>query len=101
MPAPDHERQLMSDKPPTAKQLAYLRALAERTGRTFASPCTSRDAGVEIRKLKAAPVDSHLPKRRIEQATSPMIAAGPQDGAKVEEYEVTGGGSNATWSQRS
>jgi len=32
----------MSSKPPTAKQLAYLRALAFRTGQTFAAPQTSR-----------------------------------------------------------
>ena len=31
----------MSSKPPTAKQLAYLRALAVRTGQTFAVPRTS------------------------------------------------------------
>ena len=44
----------MSSKPPTAKQLAYLRALAERTGQTFATPRTSRDASAEIQRLKAA-----------------------------------------------
>ena len=44
MPAPNHRRQPMSSTPPTAKQLAYLRRLAERTGKTFATPRTSRDA---------------------------------------------------------
>ena len=38
----------MSSKPPTSKQVAYLKALAERTGQTFATPRTSRDASVEI-----------------------------------------------------
>ena len=35
MPAPNDERQPMPSKLPTPKQLAYLSALAERTGQTF------------------------------------------------------------------
>jgi hypothetical protein len=66
MPAPDHERQPMSSKPPTSKQLAYLRALAERTGQTFAMPRTRQDASAEIRTLKATPAESRL-ERRIER----------------------------------
>jgi hypothetical protein len=39
---------------PTRKQLAYLRALATRTGQTFAYPRTAGQASREIRRLKAA-----------------------------------------------
>jgi len=37
---------------PTAKQQSYLRSLAERTGTTFTSPKTRRDASAEIKRLK-------------------------------------------------
>jgi hypothetical protein len=91
----------MSSKPPTAKQLAYLRALTERTGQTFATPRTSRGASAEIRRLKATPAESRL-ERRIERAEiADAIATGPQDSARVIPSEVAGYGSSATWSQRS
>ena len=91
----------MSSKPPTAKQLAYLRALAVRTGQTFAVPRTGRDANNEIRRLKSAPGESKV-ERRIEHAEiADAIAAGPQDDARVTPSEVSGYGSSATWSRRS
>jgi DUF3072 family protein len=37
---------------PTAKQLAYLKALAERTATTFTYPHTSTQASREIDRLK-------------------------------------------------
>ena len=77
MPAPDHERQPMSSKPPTAKQLAYLRALAERAGQTFATPRTSQDASAEIRRLKAAPADSRA--RTEDRATARSPTRSPRD----------------------
>ncbi|MGI8559090.1 MAG: DUF3072 domain-containing protein [Solirubrobacteraceae bacterium] len=91
----------MSSKPPTAKQLAYLRALAERAGQTFATPRTRRDASVEIRSLKAAPAESRLERRIERDAIADGIAAGPQDSARVTLAEVTGYGSSATWSRQS
>ena len=87
----------MSSKPPTAKQLAYLRTLAERTGRTFAWPQTSQDASVEIRKLKGPEPDTRIERHEVADA----IAAGPADDARVLSHEVEGFGSTATWSQRS
>ena len=77
MPAPDHERQSMSTKPPTAKQLAYLRALAERAGQTFATPRTSKDASAEIRRLKAAPPESQLDRKIERKELADAIAEGP------------------------
>ncbi len=91
----------MSSKPPTVKQLAYLRVLTERTGRTFVSPRTSRDASLEIRKLKAAQPDSHLERRIERHEIADAIAAGPADSSRVLDQEITGYGSTASWSQRS
>jgi hypothetical protein len=91
----------MSSKPPTTKQLAYLRTLAERTGRTFVTPTTSREASIEIRKLKSAQPDSRLERRIEHKEVADAIAASPADGARVLNHEVEGFGSTATWSQRS
>jgi len=91
----------MSSKPPTSNQLAYLRALAERTGQTFATPRTHQDASAEIRRLKATPAESRL-ERRIERSEiADAIGTGAQDSVRVTRREVTGHGSSATWSQRS
>jgi Protein of unknown function (DUF3072) len=91
----------MSSDPPTAKQLAYLRALAERTGQTFAPPRTSRDASTEIRRLKAAPAESQLERKVERDDIAEAIGTGAQDSVRVTRSEVTGYGSSATWSQRS
>ena len=91
----------MSSKPPSPKQLAYLRALAERTGQTFATPRTSRDASAEIRRLKAAPAESRLERRIERNEIADAIRTGAQDSVRVTRNEVTGYGSSATWRQRS
>jgi len=91
----------MSSKPPTPKQLAYLRALAERTGQTFATPRTSREASAEIRRLKATPSESRLERRIERDEIADAIASRSQDGVRVTRSEVTGYGSSATWRQRS
>ena len=91
----------MPSKPPTAKQLAYLRALAERTGQTFAMPRTRTDASAEIRRLKATPAGRRVERRIERDEIADATAAGPIDSARVIPSEVTGHGSTATWSQRS
>ena len=91
----------MPSKPPTSKQLAYLRALAERTGQTFVTPRTSRDASAEIRRLKAAPVESRLERRIERDEIADAIGTGAEDSVRVTRNEVSGCGSSATWSQRS
>src|SRR5947209_4830305 len=101
MPAPNHERQQMSSKPPTSKQLAYLRALAERPGHTFDRPRASRDASADIRRLKATPGESRLERRIEHNEIADAISTGAQDSVRVTRSEVTGFGSSATWSQRS
>jgi hypothetical protein len=92
MPAPNHERHQMSSKPPTPKQLAYLRALAERTGQTFATPRTSQDASAEIRRLKSAPTESQLERRIEHNEIADAIGTGSEDGVRVTRSEVTGHG---------
>ena len=44
----------MATQPPSPKQLNYLKALAARTGQTFAWPKTSRQASTEIARLTQA-----------------------------------------------
>jgi hypothetical protein len=90
----------MSSKPPTSRQLAYLRALAERTGQTFTPPRTSGEASREIRRLKQArPMTSA--ELEVEREIADAVAVGNKDAARFRRSEVTGYGSSATWSQRS
>jgi hypothetical protein len=90
----------MSSKP-TVKQLAYLRALAERTSQTFVTPRTRRDASAEIRRLKATPAEGVIERRIERDDIADAIGGGPEDSARVIASEVTGYGSSATWSRRS
>ena len=101
MPATDHERQPMSSKPPTAKQLAYLKVLAERAGQTFATPRSSQDASAEIRRLKATPAESRVERKIERNEIADAIAEGPHDSVRFTPKEVTGYGISATWSRRS
>jgi hypothetical protein len=92
----------MTPKPPTARQLSYLRALANRTGQTFTYPKTSRQASHEIRRLRAA-----RPTSRIESDLERLDLAAEQAAREancdvpVQRGEVEGYGSTATWSRRS
>jgi hypothetical protein len=86
------------DEPrPTPKQLAYLRALANRTGQTFAYPRTAAQASREIRRLKSTPASSRTEVRIERKQIADAIAAGPADSAAVRVDEVSGHGSTATW----
>jgi nucleotide-binding universal stress UspA family protein len=100
MPAANHERQQMASNPPTAKQLAYLKALAERAGQTFAWPGTNLQASIEIRKLRGAQPASRIERRIERREIADAIATGGTDSSRVQEHEVAGWGSTATWSQR-
>lgn len=50
----------MTPKPPTGRQLAYLRALADRTGQTFTYPRTSIQASRQIQRLQDVPSSTRL-----------------------------------------
>ena len=90
----------MADKPPSPKQLNYLKALAARTGQTFAWPKTSRQASTEIARLKEAP-QSTLAERAVEQSDDRLAREADEDAVAIHGFELIGSGSNATWSQRS
>ena len=92
----------MIPKPPSLRQLNYLRALANRTGQTFMYPSTSRDASREIRRLKTV-----RPTSRVELQLERLDVAAEQGAREancdvpIHRSEVEGYGSSATWSQRS
>ena len=83
--------------PPTAKQLTYLRTLANRTGTTFTTPTTRAQASAEIRRLKTiASTGFTFAELQAEQAERQTHG----DHALVMPWEIRGHGSTATWSQR-
>ncbi len=88
----------MPSKPPTAKQLAYLRALAEDAGQTFAAPRTRVQASSEIRRLRNV---------RTSGFTFAALSAGQAardahgDLTVVQLWDTAAHGSTAIWSQRS
>ncbi len=79
---------------PSAKQQAYLRSLAQKTGTSFTPPKTRSEASREIDRLKAlssSPRHEHHTDRQA-------IGQAPRGGAaRVRETEVEGYGSTATW----
>ena len=92
----------MTPKPPSARQLNYLKALANRTGQTFTYPKTSRGASREIQRLKTV-----RPTSRIELELERLDVAAEQAAreancdVRVDLSEIEGYGSTATWSRRS
>ena len=88
-----------ADTRPTASQLAYLKSLATRMGQTFEWPQTRAQASREIRRLKSLPAADHLPgdfDLDAERAAREANADVP-----MQDFEVTGFGSIASWSRRS
>jgi predicted transcriptional regulator len=100
MPTTPHPQANMADKPPSPKQLNYLKALAQRTGQTFTWPNTNQQASDEIARLKHTP-SSTPAERAIERLDDRAAREAAQDAAIVHGFEVVGHGSSATWSQRS
>jgi hypothetical protein len=90
----------MSQKPPTRRQLNYLKALAARTGQTFEWPRSSAAASRAIQRLKNVRPSTEL-ERAIERFGDTQVIEAAQDAAVIDGFEVVGYGSNATWSQRS
>jgi len=92
----------MTPKPASARQLNYLKALANRSGQTFTYPRTSGDASREIRRLKtvrpSSPIEVRLERLDIaaEQAAREANCDVP-----IRHNEIEGYGSTATWSRRS
>ena len=90
----------MSHKPPSTKQLNYLKALAQRAGQTFQWPQTSAQASREIRRLKGIRPSTEL-ERAIERFGDTQATEAAQDATVIHGFEIVGYGSSATWSQRS
>src|SRR4051794_30264995 len=57
-PTPRAEEPMSATDKPTAKQLRYLRSLAQSRGQTFRNPATRGEASAEIRRLRTTPVSS-------------------------------------------
>jgi len=100
MPTTPDQEDSMAPNPPSPRQLNYLKALAVRTGQTFAWPQTSAQASREIQRLKNTQPSSQV-ERAIERFGDPPAIEAAQDAAAIQGFEVVGYGSNCTWSQRS
>jgi hypothetical protein len=99
MPTTPHQEASMTPKPPSARQLNYLKALANRTGQTFTYPKTSRHASREIQRLKTV-----RPSSRIELELERLDLAAEQAAREascdvpLDLSEISGYGSNCRWS---
>jgi hypothetical protein len=87
-------------RPPTPRQLSYLRSLAMQRGETFAVPQTFAQAGAEIDRLKGRRRMTSA-EHRIDRADRKRdSAAFGRNAASVRDSEIEGYGSSATWSSR-
>src|SRR5450755_2266107 len=98
MPTTPHQEASMTAKPPSARQLNYLKALANRSGQTFTYPRTSRDASREIQRLKTVRPSSRieLELERLDLAAEQAAREANCD-APIHRSEIEGYGSTATW----
>jgi hypothetical protein len=91
-------------KPPTARQLTYLRQLANRTGTTFATPISRADASAEIRRLKRIACTgftfAELKAEQVARRDHDDERLPAELATAVQDWETIGWGSTATWSQR-
>jgi hypothetical protein len=83
-------------KPPTAKQLRYLRNLAMQRGESFTYPRSAAEASAEIARLKRRKPSSQV-DRRIERQKVSSDMATRGDAAAVRDSEIVGYGSSARW----
>ncbi len=82
---------------PSAKQLRYIRDLANSRGETFIYPRTRKQASEEIRRLKGRARSPRDERRRERSELSRELAARTGDAAAVRPSEIEGYGSSATW----
>ena len=92
-----------SANPPTARQLAYLRQLAHKTGTSFLNPQTRAQASREIQRLKAiATTGFTFAELRAEEQARALHGDPPLAyGTAIRDQEIRGYGSTATWSHTS
>jgi hypothetical protein len=84
-------------KKPSAKQLRYLRNLAQSRGESFAYPRTSVEASAEIERLKARKRTTSADRRRELTEVRDDLAEHRGDAAAVRPAEIGGYGSSASW----
>jgi len=82
---------------PTAKQMRYLKALAEERGQSFTYPKTKAQASAEIDRLRGAKKTPSADARRERRQVSEHMATRRGDNARIRDSEVQGYGSSATW----
>jgi hypothetical protein len=82
---------------PTARQLRYLRQLAEQTGTTFTTPGTRRQASEQIERLKQRSRSAGFERREDRQAVSRGLAQ-DQPASSVRDDEISGYGGKCRWS---
>ena len=82
---------------PTAKQLAFLRALAQRTGETFTYPRTRAQASEEIRRLQQRKPSNRVERFLDRRDVAGDIQTGAGDAVRFGDDEVQGYGSGARW----
>jgi hypothetical protein len=97
MPTTPDQEASMARKPPSPRQLNYLKALAERTGQTFAWPTSSAAASREIRRLKNTAPSTQL-ERAIERFGDTQAIEVAQDAVAIQGFEIVGHGSHCRWS---
>ena len=99
--------------PPTARQLRYLRQLANRAGQTFTTPRTRTQASWEIERLQAVTNTGMTfaelaEERRVRLDTADASLEIPSslrdeldrfNATRVHPTEVAGYGASATWSR--
>lgn len=88
---------------PTNAQINYLEHLALKAGQTFHYPPTRQAASQQISRLKAviAKQDQGVERadaRRERRAISRELQERRGDATRIRDEEITGHGSNCTWS---
>ena len=86
-----------SQAKPTAKQLAYLRSLADRTGQTFVYPQTRSQASAQIRRLRGERPTPRADRLRERKQVADDLATRTGGATRVLRSEIDGYGSTATW----
>jgi hypothetical protein len=83
------------DSRPTARQLRYLRQLAEQTGTTFTTPATRRQASEQIKRLKQRSRSAGFDRQAVSRGLTQ-----DQPASSVRDDEISGYGGNARWARR-
>ena len=94
VPNPDQPEEAVK---PTAKQLAYLRVLAQRTGETFVTPRSREQASREIDRLRHRSRSTATERSVERRQISRDMAERPHDATAVHPHEIVGYGSSARW----